>query len=212
MRTIARLRALICLGVMSIVIIVASSITSAEVIVGGGERTFVIPESFLTAAAKLQTVESHRRLFASQRIAMRKIEREKLSFQLRTGSIDAELHIVGHSPQISWNEFNVREVVYLDRNNVRIEFSLMKPAGMLLEHVYLIEATGQGAETKVRLRLDTRVATPCRRSRLVNRLIAKVGQRRVNEEVCGALWRMEQEVRKIAAEDLPPDSKSVLGQ
>ena len=212
MRAIARLHSLVCPGVMSIVIIVASGIASAGVIVGGGERTFVIPESFPTAAAKLQTVESHRRLFASLRIAMREIEREKLSFQLRTGSIDAELHIVGHSPQISWNEFNVREVIHLERNDVRIEFSLMEPAGMLLEHVYIIAATGQGTETKVRLRLDTRVATPCRFSRLVNRLIARAGRRRVDEEVCGALWRMQQEVRRIASEDLPPDSESVLGQ
>lgn len=211
-RAIARLPSLVCPGMISIVIIVASGTASAGVIVGGGERTFVIRESFATAVAKLQTVESHRRLFASQRIAMREIDREKLSFQLRTGSIDAELQIVGHSPQISWNEFNVREVIHLERNEVRIEFSLLEPAGMLLEHVYIIEATGQGTETKVRLRLDTRVATPCRCSRLVNRLIARAGRRRVDEEVCGALWRMQQEARRIVSEDLPPDSESVLVQ
>ena len=212
MKTIARLPSLVCLGVMSIVIIVACGIASAGVVVGGGERTFVIPESLSTAAAKLQTVESHRRLLASQRIAMREIEQEKLSFQLRTGSIDAELHIVGHSPQISCNEFNVREVVHFERNFARTEFSLMERAGMLLEHVYIIETTGQGTETKVRLRLDTRVATPCRRSRLVNRMIARVGRRRVNEEVCGALWRMQQEILSITSDDLPPDSESVLGK
>ena len=39
---------------------------------------------------------------------------------------------------------------------MRIELSLTEPAGMLLEHVYIIEATGQGTETMVRLRLDTR--------------------------------------------------------
>jgi len=211
-RAIARLPLLVCPGVIAIVIIATSGIASAGVIVGSGERTFVIPESFPTAVAKLQTVESHRRLFASLRIAMREIEREKLSFQLRTGSIDAELHVVGHAPRISRNEFNVREVIHLERNDVRIEFSLMEPAGMLLEHVSIIEATGQGTETKIRLRLDTRVATPCRRSRLVNRMIARVGRRRVNEEVCGALWRMQQEILSITSDDLPPDSESVLGK
>ena len=87
---------------------------------------------------------------------------------------------------------------------------LMERTGMLLEHIYIIEATSQGMETKVRLRLDTRVATPCRRSRLANRMIAKIGQRRVNEEVCGALSRMQQEIQSITSEVLPPRSTSVL--
>jgi hypothetical protein len=82
---------------------------------------------------------------------------------------------------------------------------------MLLQHVWIIEATGQGTETKVLIRLDTRVATPCRRLRLVNKLIVRVGRRRVDDEVCRALWRMQHEAVRIVSEDLPPDSKSVLG-
>ena len=199
-------------GLMSIVFLAGRGIASAGVIVGGGERTFAIPESFPTAVAKLQTVESHRRLLAAVTIAMREIERKELNFQLFQGSLDAELHIVGHSPRISCGEFSVREVIHLERNGARLEFSLMEPVGMLLEHVYIIEATGQGMETKVRIRLDTRVATPCRRSQLVNRLIARVGRQRVDQEVFCALWRFQQEVQRIVSEALPPDSKSVLSQ
>ena len=75
-RAIARLIAPVCPGALSFVIIVASGIASGGVIVSGGESTFVIPESFPTTVARLQTFESHRRLFASLKIDMRDIELE----------------------------------------------------------------------------------------------------------------------------------------
>lgn len=155
-------------------------------------------------------MESLRRALESQGIDLLAYDQTKRTFDVWTQTVDAEAKIKSRAPRISPDVGYIRQLTQVGLNRATIDFTLLAPLGLLAEQHYTFEFEAQEKQTRISIRMFSKVNLPWSRLRPVRRLMNRIARRRLAKEICRNRASLKWVITEIVTNDRPEDAQSIL--